>query len=318
MADLAQPWQWIGDGLTAGVPVMLLIVVDSAGSSPGKRGAKMAVTGTGAIGTIGGGAVEIDLIQAVRQSMAQGTTEPKIHTRAHHASAEGNSSGMLCGGEQTVLAYLCRFDELSIFRQLAECCRLRKSTHLVISRLGLQLMDAGEITMPPHFDPGENWVYQESVGLRKTAYLIGGGHVGLMLSKVLDLLDFDSVVIDEREGLETMQSNGVAWKKIIIPYAEIDKIIPEGPEIFIIIMTHSHQTDGLVLTQLAAKNVAYLGLLGSRKKIAAIKEALAGQLSEVILNKLHAPVGLAIRSHTPAEIAISIAAEMIQFINSDH
>ncbi|MGR8941303.1 MAG: XdhC family protein [Gammaproteobacteria bacterium] len=316
MADLAQPWQWIADGVVAGVPVTLLLVVDSAGSTPGKRGAKMAVTGNGAIGTIGGGAVEIDLIQAVRQSMSQGTVEPQIYTRAHHTSGTGNSSGMICGGEQTILAYPCRIQDLALFEQLAECCRSRTPRRLVISRRGMQLLEVGESGLTTHFEAGEDWSYQEAVGLRKCAYIIGGGHVCLMLSQVLDLLDFDSVVIDEREGIETMESNRFAWKKIVAPYAEIDKIVPEGPEIFIIIMTHSHRTDARVLAKLCEKKVAYLGLLGSGKKIASIKETLTDQLTAETLEKLHAPIGLPIRSRTPAEIAISIAGELIQCINT--
>ncbi|MDD1612336.1 MAG: XdhC family protein [Methylococcaceae bacterium] len=310
-------WQWLIDALRQNQPVTLLLVVASKGSSPGKIGAKMAVSATGVIGTIGGGGLEIGLIEAVRASMVKGLTEPKIHSRMHHASETGTDSGMICGGEQTILAYPCRIQDIPLFEKLAECCRLRTPKRLVISRRGLQLIDAGAARLPAHFDPGEDWLYQEVIGRHKCAYIIGGGHVSLMLSKVLDLLNFDSVVIDEREGLETMQSNGVAWKKIIILYAEIDKVIPEGPEVFVIIMTHNHRTDAQVLAKLAAKNVPYLGLLGSRKKIASIKEALSRQLPEQTLQRLHAPIGLPIKSHTPAEIAISIAAELIQWVNSD-
>jgi len=318
MADPIQLWQWIGDGLASGASVTLLIVVDSSGSSPGKIGAKMAVTENGMIGTIGGGAVENGLIESVRESMVKGVTEPKIHSRTHHASETGTSSGMICGGEQTVLVYPCRIQDLPLFEQLAECCRLRTPRRLVISRSGLRLTDAEASVFSAHFEPGADWLYQEVIGRCKCAYIIGGGHVSLMLSKVLDLLDFDSVVIDERDGIDAMQSNGVAWKKMIIPYAEIDQAVPEGPEVFIIIMTHSHRTDAQVLAELAAKNVPYFGLLGSRKKIASIKAALSGQVPEQTLQRLHAPIGLPIKSHTPAEIAISIAAELIQFTNSCH
>jgi len=66
-----QPWQWISESLAAGEPVTLLLVVDSCGSSPGKIGAKMAVTENGVTGTIGGGALEIGLIESVRESMVK-------------------------------------------------------------------------------------------------------------------------------------------------------------------------------------------------------------------------------------------------------
>lgn len=309
-------WHEVIVALRQNQKVVLLLVVASKGSSPGKIGAKMAVTENGMIGTIGGGAVENDLVQSVRASFTRGDAEPKIYTRAHHASETCNSSGMICGGEQTVLAYPCRIQDLALFEQVAECCRLRTPRRLVISKRGLQLRASGESGLAAHFEAGEDWSYQEAVGLRKCAYIIGGGHVCLMLSQVLDLLDFDSVVIDERKGIETMESNRFAWKKIVAPYADIDKIVPEGTEIFIIIMTHSHRTDALVLAKLCAKKVAYLGLLGSGKKISSIKETLSAQLSGETLKKLHAPIGLPIKSRTPAEIAISIAGELIQCINT--
>ncbi|MGR9036159.1 MAG: XdhC family protein [Gammaproteobacteria bacterium] len=316
MADSARLWQWIKDALNSTSPVVLLIVVDSAGSSPGKRGAKMAVTLQGAIGTIGGGAVENGLVKSVRERMVKDMAEPEIHLWEHHESNDGLSSGMVCGGEQTILAFPCQTQDLPFFAQMADCSRLRTAMHLVISKRGLELSPAGGMSFPPHFESGEDWRYSEIIGCRKTAYIIGGGHVSLALSKILDLLDFDIVVIDERQDLETMKINDRAWKKWVAPYAEIDKFIPEGPHVFIIIMTHSHKTDEWVLAKLAEKKVPYLGLLGSRKKIALIKDALSGQLNWEKLPNLHAPVGLPIKSHTPAEIAVSIAAELIEFLNS--
>lgn len=317
MAEFVQPWQWIGEALALGEPVMLLIVTDSSGSSPGKAGAKMAVSPNRIIGTIGGGAIENGLIQSARESLSSGDTEPKIYRRAHHSSEKGQDSGMICGGEQTVLAYPCRLDDLPLFEQLAECCRRRAPKRLVLSRQGLQLLEPESESYRDGFNPDTDEVYQEVIGRRKSVYIVGGGHVSLMLSKVLSLLDFDIVVIDEREALETMKNNDSAWKKIVIPYAEVDEWIPEGPEVFVIVMTHSHRTDSEVLMKLVEKNVAYLGLLGSRKKVASIREILSRQLPAQHLQKLRAPVGLPIKSHTPAEIAVSIAAELIQVINRD-
>ena len=243
--------------------------------------------------------------------------EPKIVVREHHASDNGHSSGMICGGEQTILVYPCQLQDLALFEQLADCCRLRAPRCLVISKQGLQLNAVEETEAPFYFEDGEDWIYREMIGRRKTAYIIGGGHVSLALSQVLNLLDFDIVVIDERGDIETMKCNGFAWKKWVVPYADIDQIIPEGPHIFIIIMTHSHKTDERVLAKLAGKKVPYLGLLGSRKKIASIKERLSCQLNGEKLRNFHAPVGLPINSHTPSEIAVSIAAELIEILNSN-
>jgi xanthine dehydrogenase accessory factor len=77
-------------------------------------------------------------------------------------------------------------------------------------------------------------------------------------------------------------------------------------------MTHSHKTDEKVAGLLVDKRVRYLGVLGSRKKIEQLKANLAHRLSDESLQRIRGPIGLPIKSHTPLEIAVSIAAELIQ------
>jgi len=81
-------------------------------------------------------------------------------------------------------------------------------------------------------------------------------------------------------------------------------------------MTHSHKTDEKVAEQLADKRIRYLGVLGSRKKIEQLKAHLEPRLSVESLQRIRGPIGLPIKSHTPAEIAVSIAAELIQILNT--
>ena len=80
-------------------------------------------------------------------------------------------------------------------------------------------------------------------------------------------------------------------------------------------MTHSHKTDEKVTAQLANKKVRYLGVLGSHKKIAQLKTNLSATVSLQSLQHIRGPIGLPINSHTPEEIAISIAAELVQLLN---
>lgn len=315
MSDYAKFWQWLIAALDAHDPVTLLIVTESVGSSPGKVGAKMAVTAQCCIGTIGGGPVESGLMQTARSLLNDVGARPQIFRLAHHPTETRQTSGMICGGEQTVLLYPCRPDDRPLFGQLLECCRRGTPLTLCISGHGLQVLPA-ELNLPATFSGDDDWCYRETIGLRKRAYIIGGGHVGLALSKVLDMLDFDITVIDEREQLDSMQANIYAEQKWRIPYSEIAEHIPEGADVFVFIMTHHHHGDELVLTQLAGKRLAYLGLLGSRHKIAELKNSLIHKLPADQLQRLRAPIGLAIKSHTPAEIAISIAAELIQLNNS--
>ncbi len=225
---------------------------------------------------------------------------------------------MICGGEQTVLLYRCRNSDRELCRQLAE-------SFLNHAPVVLQLTPAGLLLNPPQVPPGPiefnrfsdtDWSYQETVGVCKQAYLIGGGHVSLALSRILATLDFDITVIDERPNLDTLNRNTDARRKLNIPYREIQQAVPDGDQVFIFIMTHSHKTDEKVAELLAEKNVRYLGVLGSRRKIAQLKNNLGARLTPDALNKIRGPIGLPIQSHTPAEIAVSIAAELIQIVNS--
>lgn len=316
MAERGLLWRWLIEAQEAGEPVALLIVSDSVGSSPGKIGAKMALTAKSSIGTIGGGMVEAGLMKTARAMLEKGDTEPQILRRAHHPSKTVRPSGMICGGEQTVLIYPCSKDDRALFKQLFESCRLGIPLGYCVSRLGLQVLPPAKSGTKPNFQGGERWNYRETMGLYKRAYIIGAGHVGLALSKLLEMLDFDITLIDDGERVESMRANGYAQQIRRISYSDIAEHIPEGADVFVFIMTDCHQSDERVLSKLAAKQVAYIGMLGSRHKIARLKQALSPKIPIDQLIRLHAPMGLFIDSHTPEEIAISIAAELVQLLNS--
>ncbi len=110
-----------------------------------------------------------------------------------------------------------------------------------------------------------------------------------------------------------MEQNTCADKKIIIKnYEEITEVVPEGDDIYVVIMTLGYRTDLVVLKKLAARTFAYLGLLGSASKVATLMDEMkASGFMERDLKKIHAPLGIRINSHTPEEIAVSIAAEII-------
>ena len=170
------------------------------------------------------------------------------------------------------------------------------------------------------FQEENEWRYEENFGPMNTAYVIGGGHVGLALSRVLAMLDFRIVVLDERPDVGTFKDNGHAHEKITVSYGEIGRHVPDGggdgEENYAFIMTPDHKADKLVLHQLLDKRLFYLGMMGSAKKVDEIFTRLRHEgVPAERLQKIHAPIGLPIKSHTPAEIAISIAAEIISLKN---
>ena len=144
---------------------------------------------------------------------------------------------------------------------------------------------------------------------------IGGGHVSPALTQVLVLLDFEVTIIEQRTAVITIEENTLASHKWIIPYTEIANAIVNGLQAYVFVMTHSHETDHQVIKLLADKELKYFGVLGSRRKINLMKKNLNAHVSEHSWHSLRAPIGLPINSHTPMEIAISIAAELIQFDN---
>jgi xanthine dehydrogenase accessory factor len=306
LADDTTLWQFITDALLKHrCSVMLLLVVSSQGSTPAKVGAKLAVTATQSVGTIGGGAIEHSLVKKARSLLLAQDFRWQLSQHQHNPH-HADASGMICGGTQTVLCYACRLDELELYQQLAN----GKPALLSLSAAGMAVDLEYPAYCPPYLASStDTWLYQETINCNKQAYIIGGGHVSLALSRILATLDFEITVIEQREQIDSFNNNSYADHKHILPYHQLHEFIPDGDRVFVFIMTHNHKTDALALAQLFSKPIAYLGLLGSQQKIAQLLKPYSNT------PQLHAPMGLAIHSHTPAEIAISIAAELIQLAN---
>jgi len=312
-------WQLIYDCLHKDIPVVLLIVVESDGSTPGRVGFKIAVAADGtSAGTIGGGTLEYQFIKKAQASLKNGDSVPVLLRQIHNHEATTNRSSMICGGMQTIVLFPCQKSEFATLQRLVQSLENRERGTLHLSPAGISF------TPNQHnaehyqfrFDAENEWLYEEKVGLMNTAYIIGGGHVGLALSRILAMLDFYIVVLDERADVNTLKNNTVAHEKITVSYQEIRQHIPDGSQNYAVIMTPNHQADKRVLRQLLDKKLCYLGMMGSASKVNEIFEELRHEgVSSARLQQLHAPIGLSIKSHTPTEIAISIAAEIIAVKN---
>lgn len=312
-------WRFLTDSLQRGDPAALLTVVDSTGSSPGKPGAKLVVGQNGAlVGTIGGGALEHALIEQARRLLNEARRPVSLIHRRHNPNTAGPQSDMICGGSQTVAIHRCDQTDLPTCSAILSTLRKRQSGLLQLGAEGLLFTLTNDIgRMPPRLfhDENGNWRYEEILGQYPTAFLIGGGHVSLALSRVLALLDFRIVVLDERPCLTTLLDNRDAHEKRTLDYGAISAHVPGGSQHYVIIMTAGHRDDERVLRQLLGKPLGYLGMLGSRIKVAEIMGRLGKEFPETQLRRVRAPIGLPIGSHTPAEIAVSIAAEMIKVRN---
>jgi xanthine dehydrogenase accessory factor len=316
-------WQLIKVSLQNDIPVMLLYVLESKGSSPGRQGFFMAVTADGKMqGSIGGGIMEHKFVEMAKEKLQAASSElqdGQIKKQVHNKSAAKNQSGMICSGEQTVFIYPVQQEEQVVVDRLISILFENKTATLELSSSGISVSDQ-TIDRPFFYSMQDenNWTYKERIGYLDHLYIIGGGHCGLALSRLMSTMEFFIHLFDDREDLLTMQQNEfVHDKKQISSFEELTSLIPSGQNNYVVVMTVGYRTDDISLRALAGKKFRYLGVLGSQKKIEKMFTDYRQEgMNEVFLQSIHAPVGLSIKSETPEEIAVSIAAEIIKVKNT--
>jgi xanthine dehydrogenase accessory factor len=155
-------------------------------------------------------------------------------------------------------------------------------------------------------------VYIEPIEPSPELYVIGAGHVGFHLARLADEVGFRVHVIDDREKFANADRFPAAAEIVVddIPAWIGRANLP--PHAYAVIVTRGHTNDLEALRALAPRELRYLGLIGSRAKVARIYDALrADAMASELLTRVHAPIGLDIGAVTPQEIAVSILAELI-------
>ncbi len=312
-------WNFIHQQLSENKNVVLITVVERNGSSPGVVGFKMAVSQTGEMeGSIGGGVMEYNMVNLAK-SIAQ-TSDQKtfIKRQIHNPDAGEDQSGLICSGEQTHAFIPLDPSHLKIINQMISTLDQGKTGQLNISHKGVSFDENKKTDSRFYFNfiSDENWEYQEEIGLKDTIYIFGAGHVSLPLSNICRMLDFKVVVLDDREDLSTYKKNHFAHQKKIVDFKNIQDIVAENEHSFVVIMTVAHKSDAIILKQLAGKQIKYLGMIGSKNKVKSTYDMLMSEgVSEEDLKKVDAPIGIPIKCKTTTEIAVSIAAKIIDVRN---
>ena len=312
-------WKLIAQSLHSKVGVMLLYVLESNGSSPGRQGFFMVVTATGEMeGSIGGGIMEHKFVALAKERLREGNQEPGIKKQIHDKLAATDQSGMICSGEQTILLYPVTQKDAAVIQSIIISGEQNKNGSLLLSPGQLSFSSAMPVkNFQFSMKSEDDWEYIEKTGYKNHLFIIGGGHCALAFSKLMRGMDFYITLFEEREGLHTLVQNEFVHEVIIVDdYSALVNIISSGPNQYAVIMTFGYRTDSIALRALLDKKFTYLGMLGSKNKMKKLfgeyrKEAIAGD----ILKKIYTPIGLAINSQTPEEIAISIAAEIIKVKN---
>jgi len=337
-------WQFIADRLQQDQPVMLLVVAESSGSSPGRQGYKMAVGSDGElVGSIGGGVMEVSLVEQSREILRD--TEPRRYGDANigihedgrpvppeaavgstpflkeqvHQKNSSTPSGMICSGRQTLIFRKLDPADLSTVNALIQALTDREQKKLSVSNEAIRIIES-EAGADFQFEKRSDteFAFRERLGHKNDLYIIGGGHCALALSELMSRMNFYIRLYDDRPELNTLDKNRFAHEKHVIEsYENIGAAILSGPNVYVVVMTLGYKSDEIAIRQLIDKDFKYFGVLGSKAKMATLLRELKQEgVDAGRLDKIHTPIGLPINSHTPEEIAVSIAAEIIKVKNS--
>ena len=324
-------FQGLSAMLAAGQDALLVSILAESGSAPRGVGAHMLVGQNGRLwGSIGGGNIEHQSIQLAGQLLQ----ERRSLLKQYHLSRD---LGMICGGEATVFYQYISPDEPHIKELCAAALHQME-----------QNRDVWLITLLPHSGAWQMGIYSREEGLLNLSLdmgdlqaglkqhpvclhsagaacyvqpiasagrvlIFGGGHVAQALLPLLAKLEFNCWLMDDRPEFANTKLFPEAKKVICCSYEDIGRLIKISPADFVVIMTHGHISDYTVQKQAMQAQPAYIGVIGSRNKVRSINGRLASEgFTAAEIASVHAPIGVPINAETPAEIAVSIAAQLIQ------
>lgn len=168
------------------------------------------------------------------------------------------------------------------------------------------------------YQDGETSVFIESISPRIPVVICGGGHVSLALSKLCKFMNYDLIILEDREEFANTARFPDAKRIIVDSFENIFENNDFEPNACFVIATRGHSHDALCLENIMRRDFMYAGMIGSRAKVQKTKNLILSKgFTEEDFDNIHTPIGLPIGGQTPEEIAVSIIAEIIQTINND-
>ncbi|HEY0905943.1 MAG TPA: XdhC family protein [Methylophilus sp.] len=298
--------QRASDWLQQGYRAHLFTVIQTWGSAPRLPGAILVVREDGhLVGSVSGGCIEDDLADKARHQ--QLPAQPAILEYGIHQE-EAQRFGIPCGGQLKIFAEpLSQAAQLApMLDSLSQRRLLKRSVHLL----------SGEVRHQPVLPEGlpylDNDWFHSYFGPQWRLLIIGANQLGSVLAAMAQALDFHVMICDPREEMRAeWHVAGADWLPGMPDDVVLD--IAPDPHTAIVAVTHDPKLDDMALLEALKSEAFYIGALGSVKNQEKRKQRLRSfDLSEQEVNRLHGPVGLRIGSRTPAEIAVSILAELIQ------
>ena len=327
--------------LEHGEDVCLHVLVKKSGSVPGALGAKMLSGAGGHIcGTIGGGVFEHSACEETKLLLAQ-KNAPSAQSKLlyYNLGNTDDSAGMpaACGGEFWVLV-------LPLFAASSETREKIGSINAAVGgtqnpaplRIEITadknngsfnfsvtnaLAAAGAQKRIFHTETAASFFYSELLSAAHQVFIIGSGHIASELAAILARSDFRVTVFDDRDECFANPLFSAVHSRVKDSFDNVGNALDCRAGDFIVILTRGYKLDTAALRWAVGTEARYIGLIGSRKKIAYVKETLRNEgiaAEKLEAARIAAPVGLDIGGETPYEIAVAIAAEMLRELKSEN
>ena len=282
--------------LEEGQDTVLAFITEGDGSVPRTTGAYMLVGREGRIfGTIGGGNLEY---QAVLH--AQELVQEKKSEYREYDLGTGEGKGLAAQEQYRSYWIFFALDGTGIRVLEKEAWEMLPAAQEKAGHCRILELD------------GKTY-YAEEFCYDGKVYLFGGGHLAQELVPVLHHLDFCCIVLDDREEYVDKALFPDAGQTMLVDFTKLDEILSIRKNDYLVIVTRGHRCDADAEAFALRTGASYIGVVGSRRKTKYVREKLEAQgFTGEQLDSVYAPIGIEIGSETPAEIAISIAAQLIQ------
>ncbi len=323
---------------------VLATILEKTGSAPRSEGAKMLIKRNLSIeGTIGGGLVEAMVIKAAARVHQDHQFRIEDFILSNKDAA---SLGMVCGGDVKILLEYIDWADLKtngFFNEIFDLYE-NKIDFVVITKIpkdyenerlekwactetGFYGTESEEIlSLVKEIKENFYQLKYKDAYLQNNRYfvepyfktenvcILGGGHIGKVLAELCKSLGFYVTVIDDREEFANAKRFVTVDEVKVVPgFENITDAVKISQHSFVIIVTRGHSYDKEVLAQMLQTDAKYIGMIGSTNKRNHVYQCLLEEgFTFRDLDRVYSPIGLPIHADTPEEIAVSIAAEMIQ------
>jgi len=337
----------LGRWLEQGEPIALATIIETRGSTPQIAGASAVFSKEGLLfGTLGGGTVELDAQERAVRCLAE---RRSLHYQFELQGLDLGAEEAICGGSVSILIDAAPLNHLETF-QFLKASLLSRQTGVLISKFspafsndvsisrrwlgekavlqGLQEKDLSfvaaeileslregtpQLVRSKESGAGESLLFLEPLYPLPKLVIAGAGHIGRAVAHLGGLLGFEVTVIDDRAEFADSKRFPEADTVIVKDIGRAVADFAITSDTYVVIVTRGHSHDAEALRACIKSSAAYIGVIGSRRKVSLTREKFIseGWATAAQFDRVRAPIGLEIGSTTVDEIAVSIAAELV-------